>query len=107
MNGPLWWVPILIAFVSGLPGLYAVRASIKANQAAEKDRTETIESAAWARAKTIYDGGIAEFQRQLDALKVELNDERNASSTLRKRVAELEATIQRLRDRLAAYERTI
>lgn len=95
------WLPSVIASLLGfLAALLAYRQSTRAVASRNKTEMTRVDGEAYGRAKALYESGIAQLEKQVADLRIQINNERDVSEKLRVRVMELEETVARLRYQL-------
>jgi septal ring factor EnvC (AmiA/AmiB activator) len=95
------WLPAVIASILGFSAAYlSYRQSTRASNNRLRVDERRVDAAAYERAKKLYEGGIAQLEKQLAQLREQVNQERQISNHLRRRVNELEDTVAMLRRQL-------
>jgi septal ring factor EnvC (AmiA/AmiB activator) len=95
---------VVIAVIAGIPGVlsgfFAYIQSKRANDRSAQAQMSKIEAGAYERARKLYEDGIRQLEEQLDRLKRQITEEQDVSDILRRRVRELEVTVEHLRQQL-------
>lgn len=106
-----WLTPLFALGTSLIAGFFTYRASttaartslevkqVEMDAVAAAKRSE-VEAAAFERARSIYESGIARMEQEIQQLRAQMNEERDVSNQLRSRVNSLEDTVAWMRRQL-------
>lgn len=97
-------VEIILGLLAAALTFITFLGATRANKAQSKAQEQSVDAAAYLRAKEIYEGALSTLREEVESMRLELTKLRESDDKMRRSNAELRLEVFRLRQEIATLQ---